>query len=311
MIKKVEMRKLEIPMIIFVVFWFIAILLWQTKGNIFYLFNFGYLGTTIGFGIGLYVLLPEKKKPSGRRLTQLLVGLYILGSLGLYAGENMQLEGFFFYLLTGVFSGAVIHYVIAKIAGPILFGRGFCGWGCWTAMVLDFFPYKQNKKGRISAKWERLRVAHFGVSVSIVLIAWLGFKYRPDMMENSGLVWLAIGNAFYFVSGIILVFTFKDNRAFCKYLCPITVLLKITSRLSFLKIEGDRERCTQCGACFQACPMNIDVMGYVNSGERVFSTECILCLTCTTVCPQQILHSTFKFDIGGRELIRRKKRETK
>jgi len=300
-----KMGKLKIPIIILIAFWLVAIVLWQTNGNIFYLFNFGYIGTAVGVGIGLYILLPREKKPSGRRFAQLLVGIYMLGFLGLFKEENMQLEGFFFYLLTGFFAGSVIHYLIAKIAGPILFGRGFCGWGCWTAMVLDLLPYKQNKKGRIAAKWEILRYVHFGVSLSLVLIAWFVFKYRPAPMGDPELAWLVTGNAFYFASAIMLAFMLRDNRAFCKYLCPITVILKITSRLALLKIEGDKEKCTQCGTCSKACPMNINIMKYVNNGERVLSTECIFCLTCTTVCPERILHSTFKMDIGGKELIRR------
>ena len=115
-------KALRVPIIIFVVFWSIAFVLWQTSGKAFYLLNFGYLGTAIGFGIGLYVLLPRKKKPLGRRFAQLLVGIYMLGFLGLLKEENMQLEGFFFYLLTGLFAGSVIHYMVAKIFGPILFG---------------------------------------------------------------------------------------------------------------------------------------------------------------------------------------------
>ena len=34
------------------------------------------------------------------------------------------------------------------------------------------------------------------------------------------------GNAVYYISGIVLAFVLKDNRAFCKYLCPVTVFLK-------------------------------------------------------------------------------------
>lgn len=303
-----KLRKLKTPIIIFIAFWIVAIILWQTKGKIFYLFNFGYIGTAVSVGIGLYILLPRKKKPSGRRFAQLLVGIYMLGFLGLLEKENMQLEGFFFYLLTGFFAGSIIHYLIAKIVGPILFGRGFCGWACWTAMVLDFFPYKRTKKGRIASKWEILRYIHFGVSLSLVLILWFVFKYqpKPTPMGNSELVWLVAGNTFYFTSAIILVFTLRDNRAFCKYLCPITFILKITSRLAFLKIEGNKEKCSQCGACNKVCPMNINIMEYVNNGERILSTECIFCLTCTTVCREGILDNTFKMDIGGKELIQRR-----
>jgi ferredoxin-type protein NapH len=304
--KSYELKDLKTPLVLFFVFWSIAIVLWQTKGNIFYLFNFGYIGTALGFGIGLYNLLPCKKKPSGRRLSQLLIGTYMLGFLGVIKMENMQLEGFFFYLLSGYFSGSVIHYMVAKVMGPILFGRGFCGWACWTAMVLDYLPYKRNKSGRIAAKWESLRYVHFGFSLLLVLVLWFSFQYGPTQMGQTELVWFVSGNAFYFAFAIILAFTLKDNRAFCKYLCPITVLLKITSRFAFLKIEGDKEKCTQCGACNKVCPMDINIMKFVNNGERVLSTECIFCLTCTTVCPEGILDNTFKLDLGGKEHIQRR-----
>jgi polyferredoxin len=300
------LKELKAPAILFVAFWAIAVVLWRTKDNLFYLFNFGYIGTAIGLGIGLYIILPKKKKPAGRRFAQLLIGLYMLGFLGFVKAGNMQLEGFFFYLLAGLFAGSVIHYLVAKVLGPILFGRGFCGWACWTAMVLDFLPHKRNRKGRLAAGWESLRYVHFAFSLLLVLVLWFGFGYRPDPMGSTGLVWLAVGNAFYFASAILLVFTLEDNRAFCKYLCPITAILKITSRFALLKIAGDQAQCTRCGACSKACPMDIDVMAYVSNGDRVLSTECIFCLTCSTVCPEGVLEETFKMDVGGRETIRRR-----
>jgi len=127
--KENKSKKCRAPIIIFIVFWFIAIILWQTKGNIFYLFNFGYIGTAVGVGVGLYVLFPREKKPSDGRFAQLLVGIYMLGFLGLLKKENMQLEGFFFYLLGGFFAGSVIHYMVAKVAGPGFSGRLRCGRG--------------------------------------------------------------------------------------------------------------------------------------------------------------------------------------
>jgi polyferredoxin len=272
----------------------------------YYLFNFGYIGTAVGIGLCLYTLLPRKQKPSGRRIAQLLIGVYLLGFLGLMKKENMQLEGMFFHLLSGFFAASVIHYLVAKVFGPLIYGRGYCGWACWTSMVLDYLPYKRNKTGRISKTWEWMRYIHFGLSLMLVVVLWFVFRYRPDPTGRTSLIWLVGGNLFYFSSAIILAFALKDNRAFCKYLCPVTVILKITSRFAFLKIEGNRDSCTQCGACVKACPMDINILEYVNSEERVLSTECVFCLTCTTACPEKVLHDTFKFDIGGKELIRRR-----
>ena len=47
--------------------------------------------------------------------------------------------------------------------------------------------------------------------------------------------WLFLaGNALYYLVGIVFAFMFQDNRAFCKYLCPITVFLKPMSYFSEL-----------------------------------------------------------------------------
>ena len=82
-----------------IVFETVAITLWLTKNNIFYLFNFSYIGISITLGL---VLFAQNYKHA-RRVVQLLVGLYMLIYLGLICNENMQIEGFWYYLFTGVF----------------------------------------------------------------------------------------------------------------------------------------------------------------------------------------------------------------
>ena len=132
------MKKYAAPILMLAIFETIAVTLWLTKGNIFYLFNFSYIGCSIALGMFLFI----RNHKHTRRIVQLLVGTYMLIYLGLICGENMQIEGFWYYLFTGVFEAATIHYAVAKIFGPLIFGRGWCGYACWTAMVLDFLPYK-------------------------------------------------------------------------------------------------------------------------------------------------------------------------
>ena len=300
------LRRLRIVIILFMVFWMIAILFWQIKGNIFFLFNFGYIGTAIAVGGGAYELLPRKRKPAGRRLAQLLVGIYLLGFLGIIKHENMQIEGFFFYLLGGFFAASVIHYLMAKLVGPIIFGRGWCGWACWTAMVLDILPYTRNNKGRLSSRWEKLRYVHFGLSLALVLALWFCYEYRPQHTGTTELMWLITGNVLYFSSGILLAFVLQDNRAFCKYLCPIPTILKVSSRFALFKMEGGSEKCKECKACTHACPMDINIPEYLKNGGRILSTECILCQTCATVCPEKNISITLKWDLGGKEILRRR-----
>ena len=54
--------KLIQPLILMASFWAIAVVLWQTTGTIFYLYNFLYLGIAIGVGVGLYTALPRRQK---------------------------------------------------------------------------------------------------------------------------------------------------------------------------------------------------------------------------------------------------------
>jgi ferredoxin-type protein NapH len=296
-----NLARLKVPLIMMIIFWVIAAILWQTTGRIFYLFNFGYIGSALGIGIGAYTALPRKKKLWGRRLAQFLIGAYMLVFLGLFQRENMQLEGFFFYILGGVFAGSVIHYLVAKIAGPIVFNRGWCGWACWTAMVLDLLPFKRNKRGRLAGKWGYLRYAHFALSLGLALALWFGLNYRIQDRSMAELYWLLVGNVAYYAIGILLAYTLQDNRAFCKYVCPIPVLQKLTSRFALLKIAGKAEKCNACGACDKMCPMDIRVSEYVLGGQRVLATECILCFECVNVCAKGALDASFGFDSGKRE----------
>ncbi len=308
---KFRFSELRTSLIIMGIFWVVAIVLWQTTGKIFYILNFGYIGTAIGVGTGIYAALPKKKKYQGRRLSQLLVGSYMLVFLGFIEFENMQIEGFFFYLLAGFFGGATIHYLVAKVVGPLFFNRGWCAWACFTAMILDYLPFPRNKRGRLPTKWGNLRYVHFALSLGLVLALWFGFGYKVQSQSTADLYWLTGGNMLYYAIAITLAFRLKDNRAFCKYVCPITTILKVPSRFAILKIAGDAEKCNDCGACVKICPMDIRITDYIKNGPRVLSTECILCSECINVCVPKALKATWGFDCGTKELLNMRESPTK
>ena len=272
------MKKYLAPAVMLAVFETVAVTLTVTKHNLFYLFNFSYIGCSVALGLVLFI----RRHRHARRVTQLLVGLYMLVYLGLICRENMQIEGFWYYLFTGVFEAATIHYVVAKIFGPLLFGRGWCGYACWTAMVLDFLPYKAPRQPRKNIGW--LRYVFFAVS-----LAFVGglFLFQVSDQENV-MFWAFIaGNLLYYALGIGLAFQFQDNRAFCKYLCPVTVFLKPMSYFSLLRVKCDHSKCVSCGKCQKVCPMEVDMTD--NSRKRKNGTECILCFECAKACPKKAL----------------------
>lgn len=271
------MKKYKVAIILFLVFETIAVSLWLTSGSLFFLLNFSYIGTCIAVGDIFMV----KRWKYAREFVQFAVGSYMLVFLGLICRENMQMEGFWYYLLSGFFGAGVLHYAIAKIFGPLLFGRGWCGYACWTAMILDLLPYKTPANSRKSTGW--IRYLMFGLSLaSVVLLMCLGKANKTTMFYL-----FVAGNLLYYVAGIILALTLKDNRAFCKYICPITVFLKPMSYFSWLRIKCDEGKCIHCGKCIEVCPMDVEVNR--NSRNRKNATECILCQKCKKVCPVNAL----------------------
>ena len=271
-------KKWVVPLMIWVVFETVAVTLWLTKDNLFYLFNFSYIGSAIAIGF----LLLQFHYQHARRIVQLFVGLYMLVYLGLICNENMQIEGFWYYLFTGVFEAATIHYAVAKIFGPLFFGRGWCGFACWTAMVLDFLPYKIPKSPRKKIGFIR----YITFTASLLFVAAL-FLCHVGNLEKIMFWAFLIGNVLYYAVGIILAYAFKDNRAFCKYICPITVFLKPMSYFALLRVKCDKEKCISCGKCKRVCPMEVDITD--NSRKRKNGTECILCMECVKACPKKAL----------------------
>ena len=241
------------------IFIVISVLIYILTSNTFFIFNFLYIGTAIA--VGLYLM--GKNNRYARNLIMLAVGCYLFVYVGILGHENLSLSGFWYYLSLGVFEGAVIHFLIAKILGPLLFGRGWCGYACWTAMILDLLPYK----------------TPCGVCSL--------FVFKVANLDSIIFYLFILGNIIYYILGIVLAFYLKDNRAFCKYVCPITVFLKISSYFSLLRVEVNEDKCINCGKCVKACPMDVEMLN--NSRKRENGTECILCLDCVHSCPNDAL----------------------
>lgn len=272
------MKKYFGLIVIWLFFIGIAITLWLTLENLFYLINFAYIGTCLVLGVYFYL----KKKKYARNIVQFAIGLYMLVYLGFIEQENMQLEGFWYYLFLGVFEAAVIHYLVAKIIGPLLFGRGWCGYACWTAMILDLLPYKVPKEKRKKIGF----IKYILFFLSLLFVSLL-FILKVNDIGKIMFISFIVGNVLYYIVGIILAIILKDNRAFCKYICPVAVFLKPASYFSRLRIKNDKTKCVNCKKCEKVCPMNVEMTN--NSLKRINGTECILCMKCIDECPKDAL----------------------
>jgi ferredoxin-type protein NapH len=288
------------PFVIMLVLWVGGAVHWLNTGDAWGVLFLGYAGLFVGVGIGGYIASPDKQRPYTRHRVMILLGSLLLFVAIVSDHGNMQIEGLFFGIFAGMAPYVIVHYLIAKLVGPLVFGRLWCGWACWYGMVFDILPYPFSHH-REHAHWGRWRYVHFLGSALLVAILVFGINYTSGVEGQAGMIWFFIGIGAYYALGVMMALVLKDNRAFCKYLCPIAVPLRATSRFSLVKIDGTDEYCGDCEACVEMCPMNIRIKDYLHQGTRILSSECIMCLSCVHICPHDALKLSVGLDVGGRE----------
>lgn len=84
------------------------------------------------------------EKDEGRLWPVAYVFLFFL-TAGVILWRTLKMPSYLFLMGTiGVFA-ALGHYLVAKIIGPLVVGRLWCGWGCWTFAFLNLLPFKRSK----------------------------------------------------------------------------------------------------------------------------------------------------------------------
>ncbi len=88
---------------------------------------------------------------------------------------------------------------------------------------------------------------------------------------------------------IALLLSFAIYRPFCQFICPFGFISWIAERFSVFHVQIDKEKCTQCGACIKACPLEA-AEGLVN-GKKM-PADCFSCARCLNVCPADAIKYT-------------------
>jgi len=262
-------------------------------------FFFVFIPIGLSISIGMFLSIRLNNPDLGRKISLSIISLVFLVFLGLMQRENMQIEETVIYMAyfisTGIFTRVLIHYAIAKVFGPLIWGRGYCGWACYTAALLEWLPIKENK--HIPKKYTYIRIPVLIVSLLIpFILIQSGYDYYARHIDSSitsfveskkldQFIWFLVGYILYYIVGIVLAFVFKKKRAFCKVFCPVSLIMKLPTRVSLVKINPSGNKCIKCGKCNEVCPMDVDVRKYIENGQKVTSTECVFCRNCINICP--------------------------
>jgi polyferredoxin len=281
------MKKYKSVLMPFLIGVFIALVLYKTLHWWVFLVIFPWIGFSISLGILLRQTLKGRKRLIGRKVSILMILPCLLIFVPVINHENFQLEGVVLIVLVGFFGKGFIHYAIAKLFGPLIWRRGFCGYACWTAAILDWLPIK-GYNNSIPRSYRNIR--YISLLISLLLPVYLIFmvSYNPwtDYLNKQEMNWMFISNGIYYLIGIPLAFILADKRAFCKYVCPVSLVMTPTSKIGLIRIKPDlQQTCTGCKSCNKHCPMGVDVMSYMQQNKPIQDTECILCNDCSIICP--------------------------
>lgn len=188
-------------------------------------------------------------------------------------------------------------------------GRMSCGWLCPFGLLQDVLKKASRRVVHLPRWMGNLKyVSLVGLAIGLpfvlkdmwfsklcpaggveAAIPWAvgGSSKSPDLAGLdvrsmiTSMFWIKISILAFFFIAMVLV-----KRPFCRTACPLGAIFSLMNRISLVRLEIDRNRCTGCRLCYKVCPVDLDVPSQLDSGE------CIKCLECTN-CPEKAISVKF------------------
>jgi polyferredoxin len=176
-----------------------------------------------------------------------------------------------------------------------LFGRLICGWMCPFGFVQEMLHKISSKKVKIP---RLLNYGKYGVLLVFVVLLplfmvddfgsggpWFCKTLCPAGTLEAGLPLLLLQPHLRSTLGVLfvgkmmvlvlfMVWSVFSSRPFCRVMCPLGAFYGLFSRVRLVRMQLDKQRCTNCEACHAVCPME------VKFNENPNDPECITCMAC-------------------------------
>ena len=197
---------------------------------------------------------------------------------------------------------------ILVFAGALL-GRFVCGWLCPFGLIQDLlhkipFPKKIKtfRGDKLMRKLKYIIMVVFVILMPLFLVDIMG-QGAPYFCKlicpvgtlEGGIPLVLLNKSMHSTIGwlyawknVLLAITIFMSiiiyRPFCKYICPLGAIYSVFNPVSVFKYRIDENKCIHCGACTDACKMQIDPSKTPNH------PECIRCGQCKRACFTNALH---------------------
>jgi ferredoxin-type protein NapH len=185
----------------------------------------------------------------------------------------------------------------------IMLGRLVCGWICPFGFFQEILYRIKTFKIRVSQRYSYSKyVILFILAIALPLLTsepWFcklcpagGIEAGIPMVLLDPFLRVLIGLLFYIkmiIVAALVSFSILVKRPFCRFVCPLGAIYGIFNKFTFFKIQVDENKCIECYACQNVCPMDVQIF------KTPESVDCIRCGECIKECPTSAL--SFKYGI--------------
>ena len=191
-------------------------------------------------------------------------------------------------------AGGIALFFLSTIGSALLLGRMICGFLCPMGLIQDVMHLARQKTKapglpEKASLYQTLAVLKWGILLLMFGLVFAGGEFCsfcPAIAVSPVLAGMKVSLYFSgFFMILVLIGSFFKRRIWCN-ICPLGYLIGLVSRFSPFRLKKNTTSCTECGACYEACPMGIKGIYMEREKSDVTEVNCILCGECVRRCPE-------------------------
>ncbi|MDO5132148.1 MAG: 4Fe-4S binding protein [Eubacteriales bacterium] len=206
-------------------------------------------------------------------------------------------------------------FAVSTMGSAALLGRIICGFLCPMGLIQDLMHLIRRKTRAEGVFMEEKAYTWLLPVKWVMVLLMIGLVFAggefcyfcPALATSPVLAGMQVSlylSAFMMI--FVLIGSFFKRRIWCN-ICPLGYLIGLFHHVSPFRLKKDTTACTECGACYEACPMGIKIIYTEREKTDVTDINCILCGECIRRCPEDnALAMTFagkRFYTASREKV--------